>query len=81
MEFFTTGASVESWVKAGGAISPHNDSGLDWYSNEIDRRVAESILQASTVRFDACSVRLVAIDLHLGRLVPLLDCHDCPLCG
>jgi alpha-glucoside transport system substrate-binding protein len=53
MEFFSTGASVESWVKAGGAISPHNDSSLDWYSNNIDRRVAESILDATTVRFDA----------------------------
>ena len=53
MEYFTTGASVESWVKAGGPISPHNDSSLDWYANDIDRRVAQSILDAATVRFDA----------------------------
>lgn len=53
MEYFSTGASVESWVKAGGAISPHYDSSLDWYSNEIDRGVAEIILEADSVRFDA----------------------------
>ena len=53
MEFFTTGASVEAWVKAGGAISPHNDSSLDWYTNDIDRGVAGAILDAETVRFDA----------------------------
>lgn len=52
MEYFTTGASVEGWVKAGGAISPHLDSSLDWYTNEVDRGVAEIILNASSVRFD-----------------------------
>ncbi|PKN91818.1 MAG: ABC transporter substrate-binding protein [Chloroflexi bacterium HGW-Chloroflexi-6] len=53
MEYFTTGASVEGWVRAGGAISPHKDSSLDWYTNSVDRGVAEIILNASSVRFDA----------------------------
>jgi alpha-glucoside transport system substrate-binding protein len=53
IEYFATGASVEGWVKAGGAISPHNDSSLDWYTNEVDRGVAEVILNASSMRFDA----------------------------
>ncbi len=52
MEYFTTGASVEGWVRSGGAISPHLDSSLDWYSNVVDRGVAEIILNASSVRFD-----------------------------
>jgi alpha-glucoside transport system substrate-binding protein len=52
MEHFTTGASVEGWVKSGGAISPHKDSSLDWYTNDVDRGVAEIILNASSVRFD-----------------------------
>ncbi len=52
MEYFTTGASIEGWVRAGGAISPHNDSSLDWYSNDVDRGVAEIILNATSVRFD-----------------------------
>lgn len=53
MEYFTTGASVEVWVKSGGAIVPHSDSSLDWYTNDIDRGVAEIILNASSMRFDA----------------------------
>jgi len=53
MEFFTTGASLESWVRSGGAISPHLDSSLDWYTNDVDRGVAEIILNATSVRFDA----------------------------
>ncbi|MDF1566755.1 MAG: ABC transporter substrate-binding protein [Spirochaetaceae bacterium] len=52
MQHFATGASVEAWVKAGGAISPHKDSNLDWYSNEVDRKVAEVIQNATSVRFD-----------------------------
>jgi len=52
MEYFATGESVKAWVEAGGAISPHKDSSLDWYSNDIDRGVAEIILNATSVRFD-----------------------------
>lgn len=52
MEFFTYGESVEVWVKSGGAIVPHYDSSLDWYTNDVDRGVAEMILNASSVRFD-----------------------------
>jgi alpha-glucoside transport system substrate-binding protein len=52
LEYFSTGDSVADWVKAGGAISPHLDSSLDWYTNEVDRGVAEIILNATSVRFD-----------------------------
>lgn len=52
MQYFATGASVESWIKAGGAISPHLDSELSWYTNEVDRKVAEVIQNATSVRFD-----------------------------
>ncbi len=53
MEYFTTAASVEGWVKAGGMISPHLDSSLDWYTNDVDRGVADIILNATSLRFDA----------------------------
>ncbi|MDC7226812.1 MAG: ABC transporter substrate-binding protein [Spirochaetales bacterium] len=52
MQYFATGASVEGWVKAGGAISPHKDSELSWYTNDVDRKVAEVIQNATSVRFD-----------------------------
>lgn len=52
MQYFATGASVEGWVKAGGAISPHKDAQLSWYTNVVDRKVAEVIKNATSVRFD-----------------------------
>jgi len=52
MEYFTYGEHLKEWIAAGGAISPHLDSELSWYSNDIDRGVAEIILNASSVRFD-----------------------------
>jgi len=53
MAFMSTGASVERWVKAGGATSPHKDSKQEWYTNPVDRSVAAILLKAETVRFDA----------------------------
>ena len=53
MEFLSTGAGVEGWIRLGGAISPHLDSSLDWYTNDIDRKVAATLLEADSVRFDA----------------------------
>ncbi len=52
MQWFSMGESVKGWVQSGGAISPHNDSSLDWYSNAVDRGVAEVIANATTLRFD-----------------------------
>ncbi len=52
MEFFTTGASLKTWIQSGGTIAPMNDADLDWYSNESDRRMAQLLQGASTIRFD-----------------------------
>jgi len=52
MQYFTTFESVRSWVAAGGAISPHIDTDLAAYGNDIERGVAEIILNADSVRFD-----------------------------
>jgi len=52
MQFFATGASIEGWVRLGGVISPHKDSSLDWYTSAVDRKVAEVIQNATSVRFD-----------------------------
>jgi alpha-glucoside transport system substrate-binding protein len=52
MAWFTQGEHLKSWIQSGGAISPHYDSELDWYSNDVDRGVAEIILNADSVRFD-----------------------------
>ena len=53
IQYFSTGDSVKGWVEAGGAISPHNDSDLEWYADSVTRGVAEIILNADSFRFDA----------------------------
>jgi len=52
MEFFSSGESLKTWLAAGGALSPHLDTDLDWYGNDVERGVAELANAASSVRFD-----------------------------
>ncbi|MDQ3930275.1 MAG: ABC transporter substrate-binding protein [Chloroflexota bacterium] len=52
-EYFSTYESVKGWVAAGGAISPHKNSNLADYSTDTDRKLAQLILNATSVRFDA----------------------------
>jgi alpha-glucoside transport system substrate-binding protein len=52
MDYFTRGESVINWLASGGAISPHKDTPLDAYTNEVDRGIAEIILNADSARFD-----------------------------
>ena len=52
IQYFSMGESVKGGVEAGGAISPHKDSSLDWYGDPVTRKVAEVIQNATSVRFD-----------------------------
>lgn len=52
MEFLTRGESLKGWVQSGGAISPHLDTDLSWYGNEIERGIAEVIRDATSFRYD-----------------------------
>jgi alpha-glucoside transport system substrate-binding protein len=52
MQYFTTYEGVKGWVQAGGALSPHNNSSLDDYTTDTDRKVAEVLMNATSVRFD-----------------------------
>jgi alpha-glucoside transport system substrate-binding protein len=40
-------------MQAGGAIAPQKDADLAWYGDEISRFVGKTIVDASSVRFDA----------------------------
>lgn len=53
MEFLTTGESLRIMIENGSAISPHQDSDLAWYPTDMARKVAEAIVNADAVRFDA----------------------------
>lgn len=52
MEYFTHGESLKGWIEQGGVVAPQKDASLDWYTNKVDRGVAEIIQNADSVRFD-----------------------------
>ena len=53
LQYFTMGESLETWIKANGAIGPMNDASLDWYQDPILKKIAGYIQQATVFRFDA----------------------------
>lgn len=53
MSYLTTGESTRAWLESGGFVSPHEDTPLAWYPTPTDRRYAEILMEADTVRFDA----------------------------
>lgn len=52
MEFFTTGESIKTWIQSGGVIAPMNDADPSWYSTDVERRMAEFVQNATSIRFD-----------------------------
>lgn len=52
MEFFTMGEAVKEWLAAGGALSPHMDTDLEWYGDDIEKGIAALVADATSVRFD-----------------------------
>ena len=53
MQYFSTGESVKGWLAAAGALSMHKDAQLDWYGDPVERKIAETVKGATSVRFDA----------------------------
>jgi len=52
MQYFTMGDSLRTWIQSGGVTAPMNDADSSWYTNEQERRMAEFLKTADTVRFD-----------------------------
>ena len=53
MRYLSQGLSTKAWLEAGGFVSPHNDTPLEWYPTEADRGIAEILQGATVFRFDA----------------------------
>lgn len=52
LDFFSRGESVKAWLQAGGTLAPMNDVKTEWYTNDIERKIATLISEADSVRFD-----------------------------
>ena len=53
MQAMTTADNLKTWLKQGGAISPHNDAKPEMYGSQVEAKIGGIIQKASTVRFDA----------------------------
>ncbi|MBL8134041.1 MAG: carbohydrate ABC transporter substrate-binding protein [Anaerolineae bacterium] len=61
MDFFTRGESLKAWLATGGALSPHNDTPLEWYGSELEREIASLVAGATSVRFDGSDLQPGAV--------------------
>jgi alpha-glucoside transport system substrate-binding protein len=52
MEFLATGESTRAWLDIGGQLSPHKDTNLSRYRNDVDRKIAELAQEADCFRYD-----------------------------
>jgi alpha-glucoside transport system substrate-binding protein len=53
MEYFTTPQSASGWLENGGALAAHLTATPDLYGVELERGIAELVIQATSFRFDA----------------------------
>ena len=58
MEFLTTPQSVSGWLEYyyGGALPAHKTATPDMYGVDLERRIAELVLEATSFRFDGSAV-------------------------
>lgn len=52
MRYLTTAESTEALIKAGGFLSPHRETPIEWFQSTADLRFAQIVLSADTYRFD-----------------------------
>jgi alpha-glucoside transport system substrate-binding protein len=52
MEFFTVPESAGGWLANGGALAAHQTATPDMYGQDLERGIAELVLQATSFRFD-----------------------------
>jgi alpha-glucoside transport system substrate-binding protein len=53
IKYLTTPEAQSIWVKRGGAISPNKSVSVDAYPDPLSKQMAQAMLSATTVRFDA----------------------------
>jgi alpha-glucoside transport system substrate-binding protein len=61
LKYLTTPEAGVSWSKAGGALFPYKAQDLANYSSELDKVFAESLVNASFVRFDGADAMPAAV--------------------
>jgi alpha-glucoside transport system substrate-binding protein len=61
LKYLTTPEAGVTWQKAGGALFPYKTQDVSLYSSELDKAFAQSIVDASFVRFDGSDAMPAAV--------------------
>lgn len=60
LQYLASPAAAEVWVRQGGFTSPNREVDVDLYPDEVSRRLAESLVEAETFRFDLSDLQPAA---------------------
>jgi alpha-glucoside transport system substrate-binding protein len=69
MKYLTTPEAQSIWVKRGGAISPNKSVPADAYPDPLAKQMAQAMLAATTVRFDASDLMPEAMNNAFWKAV------------
>jgi alpha-glucoside transport system substrate-binding protein len=69
MKYLTTPEAQSIWVKRGGAISPNKSVPPDAYPDQLSKQMAQAMLSATTVRFDASDLMPEAMNNAFWKAV------------
>ncbi len=69
IQYLTTPEAQQIWAKRGGAISPNKQVPMSVYPDDITRQMAQSLVGAQTVRFDASDLMPEAMNNAFWKAV------------
>ena len=53
MQYFSSAASIKTWIQSGGVLAPQKDVDISWYTNFVDKKLGTMLKEAKGLRFDA----------------------------
>jgi alpha-glucoside transport system substrate-binding protein len=67
IEFLGSVDSVQPWAEQGGSLFPHQGQDYTWYPTQLERTMAETIVDASAARFDGSDAMPSQLNLAFWR--------------
>ena len=61
LQYLATPEAGTAWAAAGGFVSPHRSFDIELYGDDLDRRMAEILGRAETIRLDASDVMIPSV--------------------
>jgi len=52
MQYFSSAASIKTWIQSGGVLAPQKDVDVSWYTNYVDKKLGTMLKEAKGLRFD-----------------------------